>query len=273
MHFVLCNRFLLRSRMFYDRMYAGIKTNEKLMLGKDYTMLVYICEDIKAHLTYLEELLQELSEEMQWSLTIESFENGEELLAALENNVPEVVFADIELPGMDGIELGKEMLRIAPQVCLVLLTAFAEYAIRGYETRAYRYLLKPAKAEEVKQVILDVLARKELDKQLVVRNAEEERLISLRSIRYMKAEDKYIVIRTTEGDFLDRLSLLHYEEILQDTGFFRIHRKYLVNMRYHKAIVEGYVILDNEERLPISRRNVAAYKACFLKMLEGGKLR
>lgn len=236
-------------------------------------MLIYIYEDRKEHSDYLMKLLHELSEEMHQELEVKSFDAEESFMEELNNRVPELVFADIEMPGMDGITLGKELQKLAPDICFVLLTAFAEYAIRGYETRAYRYLLKPAGKEEIQQIIMDVLTSVKHKKQLILQNAEEEKIVDIRSVRYMKAEDKYSIIYTIEGEFLDRLSLQYYEEQLQEFGFFRIHRKYLINMRYHKAFAGDFVVLDNEEKLPVSRRRLAAYRSCFLEMLERGKLR
>jgi len=236
-------------------------------------MLIYIYEDRKEHSDYLIKLLHELSEEIHQELEMKSFDAEECFMAEFKNRVPEIVFADIEMPGMDGITLGKELQKMAPDICFVFLTAFAEYAIQGYETRAYRYLLKPAEKGEIQQIITDVLASKKQKRQLILQNAEEEKVVDIQAVRYMKAEDKYSIIYTTEGEFLDRFSLQYYEEELQSFGFFRIHRKYLINMRYHKGFAGDFVVLDNGEKLPISRRRLSTYRTCFLEMLERGELR
>ncbi len=236
-------------------------------------MLIYIYEDKKEHSDSLVELLYDLAQELHLDLEVKPFDKEENFMNALENRIPALVFADIEMPGMDGITLGKEIKKRNLDLCFVLLTAYEEYAIRGYESGAYRYLLKPASKEEIRQIILHVLETKKLQKQLFLQNSEVEKVVELQSVRYMKAEDKYIVINTTEGEFLDRFSLQYYEDELHNYGFFRIHRKYLVNMRYHKGFAGDFVVLDNGEKLPISRRKQASYRACFLEMLEGGKLR
>lgn len=236
-------------------------------------MLIYIYEDRKEHSDYLVKLLYDLAQEMHRELEVKSFDTEEGFMKELENRRPSLVFADIEMPGMDGITLGKEIRKRNLNICFVLLTAYAEYAIRGYETGAYRYLLKPAPKEEVRQIIWDILEKEKSKKQLILQKADEEQVVDIQSVRYMKAEDKYIIINTTEGEFLERFSLQYYEEELHDFGFFRIHRKYLINMRYHKGFAGDFVVLDNGEKLPISRRKQASYRTCFLEMLEGGKLR
>ncbi len=241
-------------------------------------MLIFICEDIPEHSRCLQVLIEEINEEAQWSTQVHTFESGEGLLSELYKRIerkdacPEVVFADIRLPGMDGIALGKRLKEAAPEVILVLLTAYEEYAIRGYETGAYRYLLKPPTQEDVTNILAKIAEQKSEKKMLVVQSGESEVLIPVRNIRYISAEDKYVVLYTTEGDYLDRRSLQYFEACLEDMCFYRIHRKYLVNMRFHKALDDAHVMLTTGEKLSVSRRNIASYRKCFLKHLEGGRL-
>lgn len=105
------------------------------------------------------------------------------------------------------------------------MTAYEEYAIRGYETGAYRYLLKPPTQEDVTNILAKIAVQKSEKKLLVVQAGDSEMLISVRNIRYISAEDKYVMLYTTEGDYLDRRSLQYFEEYLADMSFYRIHRK------------------------------------------------
>lgn len=241
-------------------------------------MRVFICEDIPEHSQRLQTLIEEIGIAAQWNVEVHTFESGEGLLSELYKRIerkeayPDVVFADIRLPGMDGIALGKRLKEAAQDVVLVLLTAYEEYAIRGYETGAYRYLLKPPTQEDVTNVFSKIAEQKSEKKTLVVQSGDREVLIPVRNIRYIGAEDKYVMLYTTEGDFLDRRSLQYFEACLEDMSFYRIHRKYLVNMRFHKALDDAYVMLTTGEKLPVSRRNIASYRKCFLKHLEGGRL-
>ena len=241
-------------------------------------MRIFICEDIPEHCHRLQMLIEEIGVAAQWSAEVHTFESGEGLLSELYKRIerkeacPDVVFADIRLPGMDGIALGKRLKEAAPEVVLVLLTAYEEYAIRGYETGAYRYLLKPPTQEDVTSILAGIAERKIENKLLVVQAGDREVLIPVRNIRYICAEDKYVMLYTTEGDYLDRRSLQYFETYLEDMSFYRIHRKYLINMRFHKALDDTHVMLTTGEKLPVSRRNIAAYRKCFLKQLEGGRL-
>lgn len=242
-------------------------------------MYIFLCEDIEEHSEHFLKSMNEISDEMNLDMKLEVFETAELLLDTLADRItagvklPDVIFADVELPGMNGIDMGKKVHQMAPNICLILLTAFAEYAILGYETRAYRYLLKPANKEDLYQIFSNIAQRKNKEKSLVIKVSDEEKVISIADILYMSAEDKYTVIHTSEGDFLDRKSLQYYERCFGDIGYFRIHRKYLVNLRHHKAIVNGKVILDNNEKLPLSRRKDLDYHAYMLNLLERGILK
>lgn len=242
-------------------------------------MYIFLCEDLEEHSKLFTKSLNEVSEDMHLDIQMEIFKTAESLLSTLADKIsagvilPDIIFADIELPGMSGIDMGKKVHQMAPDICLILLTAFAEYAIFGYETRAYRYLLKPANIDDLYQIFSNISQRKSKEKALVFKATDEEKVISLNDILYMSAEDKYTVVHTLEGDFLDRKSLQYYEERFFNIGYFRIHRKYLVNLRHHKAVANGKVILDNDEKLPLSRRKELVYHAYLLNLLERGILK
>ncbi len=242
-------------------------------------MYIFLCEDLEEHSKLFIKSMNEVSEEIHLDIKMEVFKTAESLLTTLADKIsagvmlPDIIFADIELPGMNGIDMGKRVHQMAPDICLILLTAFAEYAILGYETRAYRYLLKPANKEDLYQIFSDISQKKNKEKALVFKTTDEEKVVSVDDILYMSAEDKYTIVHTLEGDFLDRKSLQYYEDRFSDIGYFRIHRKYLVNLRHHKAIANGKVILDNDEKLPLSRRKEMDYHAYLLKLLERGILK
>ncbi len=241
-------------------------------------MQIYLCEDIKIHAEELENILKSCAEECNIQTDIRSFEDAQELLSELRHkkeigeSLPILLFCDIEMPGMNGIELGKIIKDEMPEICFVFMTAFSEYAIEGYETGAYRYLLKPPAKEQITKILLDVVNRNHNTKQIMIKTSKEERCIPIRDILYLSAEDKYLVVHTQKEKHLTRGSLQEYEEMLAEFGFCRTHRKYLVNLRYHKSLSGTKINLSNGDYVPLSRRNEATYRKAFMKYLEGGLL-
>lgn len=232
---------------------------------------IAVCDDEASQLRKLMCLFDAL--EVNVSLRLEYFSSAQVLLKELEEkkekgeNTPEVIFCDISMPGMDGIAFGKEIRRVCPDIYFVLCTAYSEYAIQGYETRAFRYLLKPVEASEVERVLLAVLQEKGRDRKLLIRTSDGENVIALSEIVYFGAEDKYTIIYTKKEHCIDRTSLNEFERLLEPYGFCRIHRKYIVNLAQHKNMGRGKVTLLDGTALPISRRRESAYRSKLVGLL------
>lgn len=185
-----------------------------------------------------------------------------------ENGIRAVVFLDIEMPGIDGVELGCRIHECMPDWVVVFITAHPEYAIRGYEARAFRYLLKPLTNESIKSVMDDIHREYSGIHRMLLSLPGMEQPVRLDDIIYISAEDKYTMIYTGGGRITDRTSLAELEKMLEEYGFFRIHRKYIVNMRYHREISKSRLILSGGEELPISRRREGVYREILMKKME-----
>ena len=241
-------------------------------------MQIYLCEDIKAHAGQLQEVLEDCARECKTDIKITGFSTAEDLLCDLRGkketgeHFPILLFSDIELPGMSGVELGKILKREMPQIRIVFMTAYEQYAIEGYGTGAMRYLLKPPAKDDVIKILLEITEIQNREKHIIIKNTKDEICVSVNDILYISAEDKYLVVHTKSQKLLTRGSLQDYEDMLEQCGFFRVHRKYLVNLRHHKSITNGSIILSDEVMIPISRRKENAYRSAFMKYIEGGLL-
>lgn len=230
------------------------------------TIRIMLCDDEPDQLLQMEQVLKTIDIELEYT----SFSSGVELLQALQilldkkKSLPQVIFTDIEMPDYDGISLGKEIHKILPNCYLIFTTAYVEYAVKGYEARAYRYLLKPVTAEMVREVLKEIQSELHGKKKLVLKNQEGKRVIAVEDIIYLSAEDKYTILYTKQGQFMDRTSLNQYEELLVKHGFFRNHRKYLVNLSYHQSVNKGMIELVTGDTVPLSRRKESEYKARLL---------
>ncbi|MGN0495300.1 MAG: LytR/AlgR family response regulator transcription factor [Lachnospiraceae bacterium] len=237
-----------------------IQTDSK----KKQQMRICICEDIEEHSVNISEICTLLAEE--YPLSVEVYFTAEALLQHLtelnkENaEFPNLILMDIELPGMDGITLGKQIKNMSKDVFLVFVTAFVEYAVKGYEANAFRYLLKPVTLEVMRDLMIDIQREYGKRKKLWIKTNDGERMILLEDLIYISAEDKYTVLYTGTQHYLSDNSLTKYEEQLGEFGFFRIHRKYLVNMYHHKAFRAGKVVLTQGYTLPVSGKRMARYQ-------------
>lgn len=179
-----------------------------------------------------------------------------------------VAFLDIEMDGLDGVQLGRNIHELMPESVVVFITAHPEYAIRGYEARAFRYLLKPLTQTSVEKVMDEIRREFSENKSIKLKLSGFEKPICLEDIVYISAEDKYAIIYTADGHITARDSLGELERELEEHGFFRIHRKYLVNMRYHRELCRGKLILSDGNVLPVSRRRENMYRDKIMEKME-----
>lgn len=179
---------------------------------------------------------------------------GEEAWTLIEAVRPNVVFLDIKMPGLTGLEVAARMQQagLTRECALVFLTAYDEYAIEAFEREAIDYLLKPVdeqRLERTRDRVLNRLAKPEPGyvemndlKRLLNRNGpetlrwlnvlkgEDIYVIDVRDVLYFLAEDKYTTVVTGDGEYLIRKSLKQLELELDDQLFWRIHRSTLVQV-------------------------------------------
>lgn len=225
---------------------------------------IYICEDIREHSEKMLEICSLLGKE--YSLNITVFQSAKELLQCLyklqqENaEFPDLILLDIELPEMDGITLGKQIREMNTDVFLVFITSYIEYAVKGYEADAFRYLLKPLSEEVMRNLLIDIQKEYSKKKKIPIKTIDGEILLPLQELVYISAEDKCTVLYTKSQHYISDYSLKRYEEQLREYGFFRIHRKYLVNLYHHKGIQTGKIILSPGYSLPITKKRMPEYR-------------
>ncbi len=193
---------------------------------------------------------------------------------------PDLVFLDIQMPKISGLEL-LELLDCQPLV--VFTTAFDEYAIQAFEKNAIDYLLKPFSQQrfdkamrkvldkntrnekderKIKKFIESVKEDQELLNRIAVRQGSKIHVLDMASIIYFESDGDYVKIHTHEGVFLKEMTMKYLENHLHPETFIRIHRSYLLHVNeinklemYEK---EAYLaVLKNGERLKLSK---AGYK-------------
>ena len=210
-------------------------------------------------------------------------ENGLEALDLIETCRPAIAFLDIKMPGLSGIEVAQKM---GANCRVVFITAFDQYAIEAFENEAVDYILKPVTDKRLLKTInrlkkqmsgfsnppndfsrtMDRLLNTLKDKQLPgylkwikVRHGQEVRLIAIDDVCYFKAEDKYTVVKTREGESLIKKSIRQLTEELDPDQFWRIHRGTIVNVskiaKVHRAFGGKLLIQlkDLSETLTVSR--------------------
>lgn len=215
------------------------------------------------------------------------------LLAAIEYDI---VFLDIEMPGLSGLDLAQTLATAERHPAIIFVTAYGEHALKAFEVAATDYLVKPVGLERLQQALARVAgeaartpspaapaasggppsapteaaapesigARVE---RIPVDKGGRTLLIPAAEILYIEAQDDYSRVYTAGGRYLSALSLTTLETRLEPLGFFRVHRSYLVDLARVREVLPMYggmlVLRLSDEagtRIPVSRRRSTAFK-------------
>jgi len=197
--------------------------------------------------------------------------NGAEVLAALDSSAPDVVFLDIQMPGIDGFEvIHRRSVERMPAV--VFLTAFDQFAIKAFETEALDYLVKPVSEERFAATIRRLTKRLSSprparDERIVVTTARGAAVLHVGEIDWIEAAGNYARLWIGQRNYFLRESLQTLEERVTRHGFVRAHRRALVRLSGVKELVRtraGLIaILNSGARIPISRRRISSFSAAL----------
>ena len=225
-------------------------------------MRILVCDDYLLIVEKLQKYLKSYFSHLHLSCPeIVCFSDGESLLADLGDK--DILFLDIEMPGLDGMALVEKVAPRLPQVRVIFITSHREYAIDAYALNIFRYVPKDELEKRLPQAILDAakLVALEDGKSYTIQTAHRLEKLPLREILYIAREGKNVCFLTAQGAHLERTSLGAVAEKLDDPAFVYIDRGMIVNLVHVLAVKEGFAELDNGQRLPISRGHLAEVKA------------
>ncbi|HEX6047542.1 MAG TPA: response regulator [Pyrinomonadaceae bacterium] len=202
--------------------------------------------------------------------------NGAEVLAALDVSAPDVVFLDIQMPGVDGFEVIRKR-GIERMPAVVFLTAFDQFAIKAFEAEALDYLVKPVSearfAATMKRLEKRLSqskqnARDEQNARIVVTTSRGATVLHFSEIDWIEAAGNYAQLWIGQRNYFLRESLQLLEERVGKHGFMRAHRRALVRLDGVKELTRTpagalYALLTSGARIPISRRRAATFTAAL----------
>ena len=238
-------------------------------------------------------LLLQLGEAWPGLRIVAECEDGASALEAIAEHRPDVAFLDIRMPGLTGIEVAAALGEVSPHTQVVFVTAYDQYAIDAFEQGAIDYLLKPVARDRLQATVqrlqarvaagrpdpatldalLQHLARRPAEPEaapplawITANSGRETRLIMLDEVAYFRADSKYTVVVTAEGEALLRTPLKELLEALDPRQFRQVHRSTIVNLKAVASVVrddsgKGTLRLKGRsETLPVSVPFMALFK-------------
>lgn len=219
-------------------------------------------------------ILQKYADDIGTVEIVGTFADAIQAVHFLEQESVDLMFLDIHLPKMSGIDLLKTRGNQLPQV--ILTTAFADYALESYEYQVVDYLLKPFSFARFVQAIQNVSKSAKAETQtettnnksypstLMIKSGYDLIKIEVADILYIQSDSDYTEIHTRDQRLLTQHTLKHWQETLPPDAFCRIHKSVIIQLS-HLSKVTGSTAYLGDQQLSIGR----AYKEDFLKRVSG----
>lgn len=232
-------------------------------------MRIALCDDVHADLELLSNMLNQYKERTSIDMEIAIFGRSVDVLAAMRGGASfDLIFFDILMPGLSGIEASKMLRETNADTQLVFTTISRDFAIDAFAVKARDYLLKPINELTLFALLDDIGLAKEKKRSIVISVKDGFRKIPIHELTYCEIFGHTVLWHLSSGAVAKSIGTMRKTmDLLDDRGyFFRIHRAFLVNFAYisefHRS--DSTVELNNMCRLPIPR-------ARFMEVLEAYK--
>ena len=227
---------------------------------------VLVCDDDKKFVQDMVERLKELTADRPICIT--GCSAPEKLTDQFLSDF-QIMFLDIDMGNYNGLEIARRVRKLRLDTVLIFVTHYMEYSPEGYEVKAFRYLLKANIEEKLPRYLNEAIreAQSHADRLLFAVNGQPC-AIKYDDILYLESSKRLIYLHLTDEQMENKCFyavMAELEEQLASAGFLRVHKSYLVNMRYIEKLNYNGVVLVNKEELPISQKRYSEIKALHLQ--------
>ncbi len=231
---------------------------------------IAIVEDTPSEAQRLESYIQRFSQEKGEALRHTRYENADAFLREYRSQY-DIVFMDIEMPGVNGMDAARQLREKDPSVILIFVTHLSQYAINGYEVDALDYIVKPigypAFALKLKRAV--TRRRGAREEEITLSTNTGPLRLRASALKYVEIYKHHIVYYTELGEYKAYGVLKDVEAVLPKAQFFRCGGSYIVNLR-HVMAVSGMEVLVDGRAIPISRARKKELVAELNRYFSGG---
>lgn len=229
---------------------------------------IAICEDEEEQQELLRAYIDQIFEGLSVKYKLELFNSGEELLENYPKDT-DILLLDIQMGQINGMDTARKIRKLHDKVEIIFITSLIEYVLEGYEVRAYRYLIKPVKYDDLKNNIINCIKEIDIKNKYILIKEEGNRIkLDINEISYIEVQKEDITIHTPNQIYEIKGTMNNIEKEINCCRFFRCHKSYLVNLDYIKSIKQYVAILENKEEVPISRYRFKETKDKFFDLIE-----
>ena len=207
---------------------------------------IVVCDDVELERQMLKDLLLLHFQEKGERVAVLEYESGENLIADVEEEYlrADLLFLDIHMRGMNGLDVARELRKIGWMGAIVFLTASPDYAVESYEVQAAGYILKPYDIEKIK-ILTDQILEKQKKKRISVKSQRQKRYPGIDDIMYMESDRHVVTIHMRDGSsILTQEKMRDLKSRIGQKRFLHCHQSYLVNMDYIKDAKDDFELRD-----------------------------
>ena len=213
---------------------------------------IALCDDDSEQIKNLRRLIGEWADGKPFAVNIAGYESGEQFLFEYTDNPCDLLLLDIEMSGINGMELAKKLRSAGDMLPIIFITGYSDYMSDGYDVEALHYLLKPVETDKLFAVLDRYAAKQGRSEEIILTTAEGACRTAVDSIAYIEAFGRKTAVHLRDKTVLEcNMSISGFEKI---GGFIHCHRSYIVNLEQVKSITKTALILETGEEIPLSRR-------------------
>lgn len=229
---------------------------------------IAVCDDEKLMSDEIRKMISSFFRSKNIEIHTIQFSCGEELLN-YEKQI-DILFLDIQMRGTDGMETARKLRERRFRGYLIFITVLREMVFQSFEVQAYDYLLKPintAAFEKTMERLLGSMLNAE-KASLLIQKGYESRIISQEDIVYCEIIDRKIYLNLASSEVVDYYDRIENLEGRLNTGFFRCHRSYLINLKYLRGYKNGTAYMAGGKEIPVSRLRSREFSNVILQYMK-----
>ena len=229
---------------------------------------IAICDDEKHMSDHIRSMISDFFRKKNQEISLHMFSSGEELLSY--NGQIDILFLDIQMKGMDGMETARKLRADQFRGFLVFITVLKEMVFQSFEVQAYDYLVKPVDKKQFEKTMERLYASMQNAREdsLLVQKGYEGRIIPKDEIVFCEIIDRKIYLNLASGEVVDYYERIENLETKLDNRFYRCHRSYLINLKHLKGYKNGTAYMDNGKEIPVSRLRSKEFSSVVLQYMK-----
>ncbi len=233
----------------------------------DSMLSIAVCDDEKYISEKIEKMANNFFGKKNLDISVAPYFSGEELLESRKEM--DILFLDIGMQGMDGIETARRLRTNGYKGFLVFITVLKEMVFQSFEVQPFDYLVKPVQEEQFDKTMERLcLSMQDKEKEhLFVRKGYESDIISFQDIICCEIIDRKVYLYLSSGEVIDYYDRMENLEKKLDKRFFRCHRSYLINLNHLKSYRNNTAYMADGKEIPVSRLRSREFSNVILQYM------